>query len=603
MDGKDPLWYSHYISDLDHHDLSSLQSNLGLDATYELRLPMTDEHPSSPPEGFITVFKDQVVGCLRFPLHHFLSELSQYCGIGISQLFHHFYSFRRAEAGVFNVQAKPGQKLFDDLPSSNKGWRSRFFFLKPPSPLTGPSQWRSFSASDLPSHVHEPACSAAAVKLSGVVVRLSVLMLEGILHAFGLSPVPTEIGAPFVPAILRSFASQETPAVAVLQTLNEELTQGLPSAPAVAGLQLSEPRTSEAEDAPMLIEPPALSLADSALPRIADQPAAEPSPAKPVSSLPPTMKLRLMRKGKRTAPATATSPPPLRRQRVEKASDLEVTDPPLDLAVLVTAQNILPAPPSSSGDQPPDLLLPSASPPLAPPSSATPTPNLPSTDPAFEALWRLPSETDLACTPAADSSPIFGRVNFYGDLAISWQSASQQFWESGSPLGEFDQIARSLVATCSASLSAVQRATELQRENAALKARLQELEHPAASSAPPEPSLGSLDAYLRAVGESATSARAISHAAFDKLQQLEAALKTSESSLASEVDRRQASVSELKDKEAELLSQSEELTLLRQGQELLQMRLADAQALASVAAARETTMRAKSLSNPCKRIS
>ncbi|XP_042386843.1 stress response protein NST1-like [Zingiber officinale] len=222
-----------------------------------------------------------------------------------------------------------------------------------------------------------------------------------------------------------------------------------------------------------------------------------------------------------------------------------------------------------------------------------PTPNLPSTDPAFEALWRLPLETDPPCTPAADSSPVFGRVNFFGDLAISWQSASQQFWESGSPLGEFDQIARSLVATCSASLSAVQRATELQRENATLKARLQELGHPATSSASPEPPLGSLDAYLRAIGESAASARTISHAAFDKLQQLEAALKTSESSLASEVERRQAATSELKNREAELLAQSRELALLKQGRELLQMGLAEAQTVANAAVGRETTLRAQ----------
>ncbi|XP_042432447.1 vegetative cell wall protein gp1-like [Zingiber officinale] len=424
-------------------------------------------------------------------------------------------------------------------------------------------------------------------KLKGVVVRLSALMLEGILHVFGLSPIPTEIGAPFAAAILRSFASQETPAVAVLQALNEELTQGLPSAPAVAaGPQLSEPRPSDAEEAPMLVEPPALNPADSALPCTFDQPTAEPSPAEQVSSLPPTMKLRLTRKGKRTAPVTATSPPPPRRQRVlsissptrssdmslpqetslarEKASDPQVSDPPSDLPAPLPIQSTLPAPPLSPDDQPLGLPMSSASPLITPPSSAMPLPNLPSTDPAFEALWQLPSETDPAYTPAADSSSIFGRVDFYGDLAISWQSASDQFWESRSPMGEFDQIARSLVA---------------------------ELEHLAASSAPPEPSLGSLDAYLRAAGESTASARAISHAAFDKLQQLEAALKASESSWASEAARHQATVSELKAREAELLSQSEELTLLRQGQELLQMGLADAQALASAVAGRETTMR------------
>ncbi|XP_042405040.1 translation initiation factor IF-2-like [Zingiber officinale] len=391
-------------------------------------------------------------------------------------------------------------------------------------------------------------------------------MLEGILYAFGLSPVPTEIGAPFVAAILRSFASQETPSVAVLQALNEELTQGLSSDPAVsAGPQPSGHQTSETVAASALIEPPAPSPADSVIPRLSDQPAPEPSPVGQVPSLPPTMKLRLTRKGKRTAPVTATSPPPPRRQRVvsissptrssdmsstqetslarEKASDLEVADLPLDLTAPVPIQS------------------------------------------------KLPSETDPAYVPAADLSPIFGRVDFYGDLAISWQSANRQFWESSSPLEEFDQIARSLEATCSASLSAVQRAAELQRENAVLKARLRELEPPAASSAPPEPSLGSSDAYLRAAGESAASARAISHATFDKLQQLEAALKTSESSLASEADRHQATVSELKAKEAELLSRSADLSSLQQSQELLQTGLADAQALASAAASREATMR------------
>ncbi|XP_042405129.1 uncharacterized protein LOC121995460 [Zingiber officinale] len=322
---------------------------------------------------------------------------------------------------------------------------------------------------DFPSHAHEPACSAAVAKLSGVVVHLSVLMLEGILYAFGFSPVSTEIGAPFVAAILRSFASQETPSVAVLQALNEELTQGLSSDPAAsAGPQPLGPRTSETIAASALIEPPAPSPADSALPCISDQH-------------------------------------------------------------------------------------------------------------AFEASWRLPSEIDPAYPPAADLSSIFGRVDFYRDLATTWQSANRQFWERSSPLEGFNQIARSLVT----------RATELQRENAVLKARLQELEPPVTSSAPPEPSLGSLDAYLRALGESAASARSISHAAFDKLQKLEAALKTSESSLASEEDRHQAAVSELKDKEAELLSQSADVSLLRQSRELLQMGLADAQALASAAASRE----------------
>ncbi|XP_042472075.1 uncharacterized protein LOC122054704 [Zingiber officinale] len=415
MDGKETFWYSCYISDLDYHDLSSLQSNLGLDSAYEFRLPSPDEHPSSPPEGFVTVFRDQILGGLGFPLHPFLSELSQYCDIGISQfapnvfravcdivilcriyqilltaqLFHHFYSFRRAEPGVFNVQVKRGYKFFDDLPSSNKGWKSRFFFLKPPVPLAGPSQWRPNLPSNFPSYVHEPACSAASGKLTGVVVRLSVLMLEGLLYSFGLSPISAEIGAPFgkllfflcrssltevlfpfnpvVAAVLRSFASQEQPSVAVLQALNEELIQGLSSDPSAStGLQPLQPQTSDPTVASTLTASPALSHADSSLLRVFDRPATEPSLTEQVPSLPPTMKLRLARKGKRVAPATATSPPPSRRQRVVgisspsrpsdtslaqgKASELKIADLSLDVTAPVPIQSLLPTQPSSSGD-------------------------------------------------------------------------------------------------------------------------------------------------------------------------------------------------------------------------------------------------------------
>ena len=127
----------------------------------------------------------------------------------------------------------------------------------------------------------------------------------------------------------------------------------------------------------------------------------------------------------------------------------------------------------------------------------------------------------------------------------------------------------------------------------ALKARLRELEPPSSFTAPPEPSLEGLDSCLHAAGESAAFARALSDAASNRLRALEAALKASESSLASEVERRQAATSELKNREAELLAQSRELALLKQGRELLQMGLAEAQTASSAAVGRETTLRAQ----------
>ncbi|XP_042432688.1 uncharacterized protein LOC122019265 [Zingiber officinale] len=316
------------------------------------------------------------------------------------------------------------------------------------------------------------------------------------------APEFPDISSRSMTAILRSFASQEKPSVVVLQALNEELTQGLSSDPATSvGLQPLEPQTSNAVATSTLIEPSAPSPADSALLRVSDRPATEPSPAGQVPSPPPTMNLRLEREGKRVAPVTATSPPPPRRQRVVGISS-----------------------PSRSSD------------------------------------------TSLAQEKASDLG--------IADLSLEI-SCKENFLNT---------------RTCSASLSAVQQAAELQRENAVLKASLRELEPLVASSTPPEPSLGNLDVYLRAAGESTSSARANSHAAFDKLQKLEAALKTSESSLASEAECHRSAVSELKNKEAELLSRSAELTLLRQSQELLQIGLADAQALALASVAREVTM-------------
>ncbi|XP_042465705.1 uncharacterized protein LOC122048176 [Zingiber officinale] len=416
--------------------------------------------------------------------------------------------------------------------------------------------------------------------------------------------------------MLRSFACQETPAVAVLEALHQELTPGLPSDPAAAlGPQLPAPPPSDVVIAPPLSVLPSPSAADPALSRTSDQPATASSPLRQTPPPRSTLRLRVTRNSKRTAPVTATSPPPSQRQRVvilsspskssgtssaqetslgqEQAYDLEVASPPLDRLTTAPLQSALPAPPSSSGGQPLDSLTPPASSPLIPTSSAVPIPEPHSPDWAFRALWRLPSATDPANVPTAPSSLFFGRVDFHGALANSWQSAHRQFWESEYPLEELDQVACSLVATCSASLSVVQRAAELERENVALKARLRELEPPSSFTAPPEPSLEGLDSCLPTAGESAASARALSDAASNRLRALEAALKASESSLASEVERRQAATSELKNREAELLAQSRELALLKQGRELLQMGLAEAQTVSSAAVGWETTLRAQ----------
>ncbi|XP_042441377.1 uncharacterized protein LOC122026716 [Zingiber officinale] len=145
-EGNMAPWYSYYISDLDDSDLAQIQESLHLTTDYQLCAPRPTEHPSSPPKGFVTFFKDQLLGGLRFPLHPIFSSLSQYFRIPLSQftpnviraicgmvilyrvyqipltaeLFHHFYSLKRSEPDVFMVQSRVGCKFFSDMPSSNK---------------------------------------------------------------------------------------------------------------------------------------------------------------------------------------------------------------------------------------------------------------------------------------------------------------------------------------------------------------------------------------------------------------------------------------------------------------------------------------------------
>ncbi|XP_042406917.1 myosin heavy chain, embryonic smooth muscle isoform-like [Zingiber officinale] len=125
-------------------------------------------------------------------------------------------------------------------------------------------------------------------------------------------------------------------------------------------------------------------------------------------------------------------------------------------------------------------------------------------------------------------------------------------------------------SACSANLSAIQYASHLQRENEVLKARLEELELPLTPRDPLNPTPEDLAHYLQLIGESAESVCNISHAAFDKIKTLEAALQTSESKLAFEVERRRSLVVELDAKDARLTS-------LQEAQEALQKTLTDVQ--------------------------
>ncbi|XP_042401090.1 flocculation protein FLO11-like [Zingiber officinale] len=86
---------------------------------------------------------------------------------------------------------------------------------------------------------------------------------------------------------------------------------------------------------------------------------------------------------------------------------------------------------------------------------------------------------------------------------------------------------------CSASLSLTQFAAKLLKENESLRARVQELELPLTPRAPLDPLTADdpLDSYLHIIGESARSARNLAQVSSEKIKELQAALKTSDSTL------------------------------------------------------------------------
>ncbi|XP_042396383.1 uncharacterized protein LOC121986481 [Zingiber officinale] len=596
-DGKTTLWYSCFISDMDDHDLSVIRSDLHLNASYELRVPSPREHPASPPEGFMTIFRDQILGGLRFPIHPFISSLSEYFGICISQLapnffravcgtiilcrvyelpltvhlFHHFYSFKRSETGVFMVQDRPDFKFFADMPSSNKGWKSHFFFVRLPQPLVGPIQWRPELPENLPSHQHQPAYISSSEALQGVLVNFSVLLLEGFLYLFGLSPVQKDIGAPFEAAMYRAYSSDaKHRSSSYLKNLGEELRRG------VATSSRSGPSASQSAPTPSTILPAATHEGTSSAPPLdaaldedlvtveqvdpsmigqmeevlgkqVGEATVEQLEETQVAFPRPVERLKLQRKRKRVTPAIQASPPPIppscrssatlrplemkatapARERITR-SEVPIASP--HASVLASDRGIAPAQaslqePTSSPGQPSLPLL------DQPGSSGTPSTPLP-----MDALGQ--TQKLLMGLPPYCADRIRGRFS-------------------------------SLLA-CSANLNALQHACRLQRDNEALTARLEEIELPLTPRDPLNPTPGDLANYLRLIGEFAGSARDISHAAFDKIKALELALQTSESELTVEVKKRQELEAELEKKDAQLASSQET-------QESLQKTLAEAQ--------------------------
>ncbi|XP_042426233.1 uncharacterized protein LOC122014116 [Zingiber officinale] len=490
-DGKATLWYSCFISDIDDHDLSMIRSDLQLSDAYELRVPTAHEHSANPPAGFMTVFRDQLLGEAAM-LRAYSSDAKR-----------RTVSYLKA----LSTELKHG------LTSSSR---------------SSPSASRSAPSAS------QPVPPASAQEETSSVIPL------------GVAPV-------------------------------EDLA-------AVEQVDLATEEQAEEERA---------------------------------ASPPPAKRLKLQRKRKKVTPATQASPPPLpsgrRSSVISQSLGTRIVTPDRETALgpvvpTLSPRTSTPTPGRVATPEPASFPAQTSSPgPLPPPlmdqpgSSATLSASIPLSASAstprsrrktpkkytFTDSWCLPSSTESGAAEetAEEVPPPVALVEREGDLATSWRSSNQKFWKNP-PMEGLDQAARQMVSVCSANLSVIQYASRLQKENEVLKARLHELELPLTPPDPLNPTPGDLASYLRLIGEFAESARRISHVAFDKIKTLEATLKTSESRLASEAERRRALAAELDEKDARLAS-------LQETHETLQKTLTEVQGQLVSSADREKTFQSQ----------
>ena len=100
-----------------------------------------------------------------------------------------------AEPGVFLFQSRTKMVLFDDMPSSLKAWKSRFFFIKFPGPIRWSHAWKS-SLPPLPDikefHLH-PSFPLYCEKLLYHRLSITKWLRSDLLYLFGLSPIKFKI--------------------------------------------------------------------------------------------------------------------------------------------------------------------------------------------------------------------------------------------------------------------------------------------------------------------------------------------------------------------------------------------------------------------------
>lgn len=216
------VWYESLVSLFDKEGRVTLRSQYKVPRTFKIKVPKCHHHPSRPPLGYRTFFLAQLEGGLRFPVPEFFENVAEYFEIPLNQLapnffrllcaaylvfkvydiplnptmFHYFFALKRKEEGVFYFTARVGFNFLDSYPSSLRGWKDTFFFVRPPLPLFYTAEWQCELPSQpaLGDYRNDPTFLRAAERLEGLKFNVGSLVgEEGLLYRAGLSPITVEL--------------------------------------------------------------------------------------------------------------------------------------------------------------------------------------------------------------------------------------------------------------------------------------------------------------------------------------------------------------------------------------------------------------------------
>ncbi|KZV55438.1 hypothetical protein F511_36078 [Dorcoceras hygrometricum] len=149
-------WYEEKSSNLKLSDIAIIKEKGGTMGKFEVVLPHPDERAHRPPPGFHTFYMNQIEMALRFPIPRFIAALCHYIKVSPSQLAPNSYSFllalavllsyhklplipyifmqliqiKRLGSEKFYISYKGDRTFIKGNPSSDKGWMSRFFYIK-----------------------------------------------------------------------------------------------------------------------------------------------------------------------------------------------------------------------------------------------------------------------------------------------------------------------------------------------------------------------------------------------------------------------------------------------------------------------------------------